>query len=480
MLVVSMKHPSLSLFLVFIIAVAPFFSNLKSVNAQIAEQGSPDVYFGVYLAYATHPTETAKALIDEVGGYTNLFVSGSTLISSNGYWLNEAFQYAYDRGLYFVSFPPWGNGYPGGNTTLVDWFTYAHETWGNHLLGFLVPGIDEPAGKQLDGTSPGWLHVASATDYTDAALQFKSVLGLQLDRIREGKASILNTTVYSLFTCDYALYQFDYNAGFDVVFAEFGWNYSRQLNVALCRGAATTQNKDWGAIISWTYTVPPYIESGEELYNDLVTAYDNGAKYITIFDSNKEYTESILQPEHLSAMQQFWQYIQSNPRKSFPESERVAFVLPQDYGYGFRGPDDKIWGLWPADDLSRNISMSAGNLLNQYGSKLNIIYEDDADSGKANGYGKIIYWNDASLIQPAPDTDPPTNSTSDSQNETSTSPIPDDQNSTTTNDDDTATALTGVLLTAAVCAVALPVIITAVVLRKRNKSFRKTDTNRAG
>jgi hypothetical protein len=479
MLVVSMKYPSLSLFLIFIVAVAPFFSNLKSSNAQVAEQGSPEVYFGVYLAYATTPTAAAKALIDEVSGYTNLFVSGSMLDSTTGDWLNETLQYAYDRGLYFVSFTPWGTGYPGGNTTLVDWFTYAHETWGNHLLGFLVPSIDEPAGKQLDGTAPRWLHVTSAADYADAARQFESLLGSQLTRIRESKTSILNNTIYPLFTCDYALYQFDYNAGFDVVFAEFGWNYSRQLNAALCRGAATTQNKDWGAIISWTYTVPPYIESGDQLYNDLLTAYDNGAKYITIFDSNKEFTQSILQPEHLSAMQKFWQYIQNNPRKSIPQSERVAFVLPQDYGYGFRGPDDKIWGLWPADDLSRNISTAVGNLLNQYGSKLDIIYQDDVESGKAEEYSKIIYWNDASLIQPAPDTEPPTNSTSDSQNEISTSPTQADQDNTTANNNDPATVPTGVLLTAAMCIAAVPVIVAFVVLRRRSKSSKKTDVNQA-
>ena len=143
---------------------------------------------------------------------------------------------------------------------------------------------------------------------------------------------------------DYALYWFDYKAGLSTVFAEFGWNYSRQLNVALCRGAATVQNKNWGVMIDWTYTNPPYLESGPQLLDDMKLAYDNGAKYIIIFDSNENYTQSTLQPEHLQAMQQFWQYAQANPRPSDPPSSRVAFVLPNDYGYGFRGPDDKIWG----------------------------------------------------------------------------------------------------------------------------------------
>ena len=118
----------------------------------------------------------------------------------------------------------------------------------------------------------------------------------------------------------------------------------RQLNVALCRGAATVQNKDWGVMIAWTYTQPPYIESGQELYQDLISAYDSGAKYILLFDSNKDYTHGILKAEHLEALKQFWQYAQSNPRKSYLIGERVACVLPKDYGYGFRGPNAKIWG----------------------------------------------------------------------------------------------------------------------------------------
>ena len=71
-------------------------------------------------------------------------------------------------------------------------------------------------------------------------------------------------------------------------------NYSRQLNIDLCRGAATVQNKDWGVMITWTYTQPPYMESRTQLYNDMVLAYENGAKYIIIFDSNENYTQNVL------------------------------------------------------------------------------------------------------------------------------------------------------------------------------------------
>jgi hypothetical protein len=197
-------------------------------------------------------------------------------------------------------------------------------------------------------------------------------------------------TDLALFTSDYALYHFDYKVGYDVVFAQLGWNYSRQLNLALCRGAATTQGKDWGTIVTWEYTEPPYIQSASKLFNDLVLAYENGAKYVVVFDSNKEYTQSILTNEHLEAMKQFWQYTKDKPRSPTPISERTAFVLPQDYAYGFRGPEDKIWGLWEADSLSMNLSVNLANKLVEYGDNLDIVY-DQPQIGEI-GYKKLIYW----------------------------------------------------------------------------------------
>ena len=127
-------------------------------------------------------------------------------------------------------------------------------------------------------------------------------------------------------------------------------------------------------MITWTYDNPPYIESGGELYEDLVYAYENGAKYIIVFDSNEEYTEGILKREHFEALQQFWEYARVNPRKVDQSSDRVAYVLPKDFAYGFRGPEDKIWGLWEADVFSFEVSENLGKSLEQYGSKLDIIY----------------------------------------------------------------------------------------------------------
>ena len=254
----------------------------------------------------------------------------------------------YDRGFYFIVFRDY---YPS-NEALDN-----ARKWGDRFLGYYA--YDEPGGRQLD-QAEGFDPVTNATDYNDASNQFTSAYTgwLRTNTRFAFTTNYAYPTEFSLH--DYALYYYDYKAGYDTVFAELGWNYSRQLNIALCRGAATVQNKDWGTMILWTYTNAPYLESASELYNDMVLAYDNGAKYICIFDTNSDYTQEILTQEHLDAMKQFWQYTQNNPRNSFPSSDRVAYVLPQDCAFGFRGPNDKIWGLWEAseDPIAYELSIS--------------------------------------------------------------------------------------------------------------------------
>ena len=146
-------------------------------------------------------------------------------------------------------------------------------------------------------------------------------------------------------------------------------------------------------MITWTYNDPPYIESGEELYKDLVLAYENGAEYILVFDSNEEYTEGILKNEHLNALRKFWDYIKNNPRDVDLQNDRVAYVLPTDYGYGFRGPEDKIWGLWEADAFSHELCVNLNSFLEQYGTRLDIIYDDGLETDNTRMYSKLVFWN---------------------------------------------------------------------------------------
>jgi hypothetical protein len=337
-----------------------------------------DVFIGVDAAYDS--IDEIKTMVDAVSPYTNLFVIGSTGITHNTTKLDDLCQYVYDKGLSFIVYtemPP---------KIEATWIETAKAKWGDRFLGLYV--YDEVGGKQLDLFKVK--AVREADNYTDARKKFVAVVNMSLNWVFWNFTGVDNL---QLFSSDYALYWFDYKAGYDVEFAEFGWNYSRQLNVALNRGAATAQNKNWGAIITWTYTEPPYIESGEQLYDDLVLAYQNGAKYIVIFDTNKNYTHGILGEEHFQALRQFSEYAHKNPRTDNAASERVAFVLPEDFAYGFRGPNDKIWGLWEADAFSYELSVKVGNLLEQYGTKLDIIYDDPSFPINTNTYCKTIFWN---------------------------------------------------------------------------------------
>ena len=171
--------------------------------------------------------------------------------------------------------------------------------------------------------------------------------------------------------------------------------------MALDRGAANVHNRDWGVMITWTYTEPPYLESEKELYDDLVLAYENGAKYILVFDTNKNYTHGVLKEEgRLDALKRFWRYAIDNPRPSDPPSDRIAYVLPKDYAYGFRRPDDKIWGLWDADDYndSFKINKEVGSLIRKSQNRLDIIYDDGLEPNNSYGYSELFFWNGTVLV----------------------------------------------------------------------------------
>ena len=400
-----MKTMLLGLVLIPLLVLA-FLSNGPFLGAEAV---GTDVFVGVDVAYGD--VAEVKAIVDQVSSYTNLIVIGSLDVAWNLTKLNATFQYAYDKGFSFLSLSSSMN-----RANRTGWLEYAQQTWRERFLGLYA--YDEPAGRQLDQNESRIERPPSS--YVDAATQFENNMSSQLNYF----SNYLNSTHYQLFTSDYALYWFDYKSGYDVVFAEFGWNYSRQLNAALCRGAATVQNKDWGAIMLWTYTVPPYLGSGADLYKDLILAYDNGAKYILVFDSNEAHTQGILKEEHLQALRQFWEYVQNNPRKTVPLSDRVAFVLPNGYGYGFRGPNDKVWGIWQTDALSYNLSLIVNGLIEEYGTKLDIIYDDELEPNNTYGYSKLIYWNDTSLSKYQFETPSPTASPTPTSTPTQTQTAP--------------------------------------------------------
>ena len=370
--------------IVFVLITAPLTYGFMNWRSQQTKTGPLSVYVGVDVAYDN--IDEIKTLVDATSSYTNLFIIGSSGITYNETKLNDICQYTYDKGLSFIVFT---DDHDPPALPSRQWIESAKTRWGDRFLGLYV--YDEVGGKHLDLY---YLRLFEKADnYTDARNLFVSHLE---NLIQVAISNSTDIEGVQTFSSDYALYWFDYKAGYDALFAEFALNYSRLLNVALCRGAAIAQNKEWGVMITHTYTEPPYLESGEKLYDDMVFAYENGAKYIVIFDTNMDYTHGTLTEEHLQALKQFTEYAHINPRNSEPTSERTAFVLPKDFAYGFRGPLDKIWGLWEADAFSFNISVQLGDLLQQYGNNLDIIYDDEVDYNSL-GYDKFIFWNGTTL-----------------------------------------------------------------------------------
>jgi hypothetical protein len=361
---------ALILIILMLAASAIIFANINS--------DSSEVFVGVMAGHGN--VDELLAFIDEVGEYVNLIIVSDLSITTNSTKLYQVFDYLQNRGIYFI---PYMDHIKFVNDR--NFFQVAKERWGKYFLG--VYAFDEPGGKQIDEFHHRPLD--EAQNRSDATSKYRKVVA------EEGllyfAENFNDPGVFDLFTSDYALYWYDYLACYNVVFAQFGWNNTRQLQVALCRGAAAAHNSDWGAIMTWTYEQPPYIENPEELFNDMVLAYNNGAKYILVFNFPTNQTEfGVLTQGHLDSMQNFWNYVQRNPQPK--QNIDVAYCLPKDYGFGFRGPDDSIWGLWDPDKLSPVIWNQANNLIETYNSQLDIIYET-ASPSVFKKYLEIVFWN---------------------------------------------------------------------------------------
>jgi hypothetical protein len=381
-----LKFKSLLLIAIIIIAsLALIYSQSASWEASVEEE---EFYFGA--SFGGQTAQEAKALIDKVKNYTNFFVIGSYDLSTNETALNEVCDYAAQADLKFIVFFDFISriAYPWHQT----WLDTAKERWGDKFLGIYLR--DEPGGSQIDTQES----FQNATDYGDAANKFISSISTANSTI-DAKAKNI-----PLFTSDYALYWWDYLAGYDTIFAELGWNHSSMQQIALCRGAANMQGKDWGAIIVWTYYEPPYLGNADKVYDEMVLAYRAGAKYVVVFNY-PTYPEDnpygILSDEHFEVMEQFWGYVNANPRENGGRvNGEVALVLPKDYGWGMRRNEhitqDNIWGLWAEDGKTPLILDNANKLLSEYGLKLDIVYEDISFDYEGR-YSKVYSWNATSF-----------------------------------------------------------------------------------
>jgi hypothetical protein len=355
---------------------------------EAGDANDPRMYVGIDVAYDDE--EAVYRTVGAVKGYVNLIVLGSLNVTMDTAKLTRVCDYLYQQGLYFIVYVGFGEGnafLPRGPNS--QFFNDGVNRWGDKLLCAYV--FDEAGGKEVDRSHEPV--PTSPVDYTDAAEQF----------VYHTRYYLLNYSDYygspniKFATSDYALYWYDYLLGYDVVFGEFVGNQSRQLAVALTRGAAKTMHKDWGTMITWKYTQPPFIEEPLQLLRDMLLAYRNGAKYIVVFNSPGNNTATtkygILTDAHLTAIKLFWTYTRLCPAaQEFPAE--TAYVLPKDYGYGFRGPDDRIWGYFPPDALSPVIWNASTSLIREYGIRLDIVYETKIGDKPINlPYERLIYWN---------------------------------------------------------------------------------------
>jgi hypothetical protein len=353
----------------------------QSYESSVSEE---EFFFG--MSFGLNSTEEAKLLIDKVKGYTNLFIINSWEISTNETALNEICDYAVDAEMSFIVFFDYIShiGYPWHLT----WLNQAKQNWGDRFLGVYL--YDEPGGRQIDlGKWDEGIVYGNITDYDEAANFFITSIS------STWSMQDLKNKNITVFSSDYALYWFDYLAGYDTLFVELGWNHSRIQQIALGKGAANVQDKDWGAILTWTYEQPPYLANGTQLLQDMITAYQAGAKYIVIFNYPKLNPYGILEEEHFNAMETFWDITHSPSQNSFQDlEENVAFVLPKNYGWGMRESNDSIWfPEWGPDQLSPLIWENMNNLIEQYGLNLDIIYYDSRFNFMEK-YSNIYFWDD--------------------------------------------------------------------------------------
>jgi len=417
--------------IVIIVSVTILF-----VQSGTQSRDSAQVFVGV--SYGGNSVPEAKMLIDKVKSYTNLFVLQSGTLQRDTASINEVGDYAVASGMYFL---PYFGIYI--EDTFSVWFDSAKQRWGDHLLG--VYHSDELGGKMLDDYSkfidPVTGDSIMKTRYSDIVVEKAN--GATIHYELNGKINLYEpisdvdgvystyypngTVIFSrpgmeasttykqlldvkpfkdsnevvqqfltknhreigflknlttVFSSDYALYWYDYQAGYDVLLTQLGWNISLNQQISLCRGAATAQGKDWGAIITWRYNSPPYLDSGEEIYDQLKTAYEGGAKYLILFNFYEEGASNpygTLKDEHFTALESFWRDVVQNPNvvHGMVKADSVL-VLPRNFGGGLRWREDIVWGVFKADETTGRIWEFTQSTINKYGYALDIVYDDSA------------------------------------------------------------------------------------------------------
>ena len=410
-------------FLIAILAVSIFVVYMS--NPKVSLKPDPNAYVGI--AFAGNTTDQAKLLIDKVKTYTNLFILdvGRNPISENQTKVEEICDYAVSNGLSVIINLGIKD---ASNSSAWGWFWNQPslegikqrwtQMWGTKFVGIYYN--DEPGGIQLDASWRRFYEYVgenlSRVDFPAAQSLYDIYLKLLnyvdngtkptpddydleanffMQQVIMGDPGIENLTAANItsFTSDYGLYWWDYMGGYNVMFTELGWNASVAEQIDLVKGAARLQDKEWGAMITWKYDSPPYLDSGNQIYNQMLMSYQAGAKYIAIF--NYPYNESAygtLTDDQFQAMQRFWNDITTKRFADLSKPEAVL-VLPKNFGWGLRNPNDTIWGFWTADNRTEQTALVTSKLVSYYGVNLDIVYDDPTFPVTSGNYQHVYYWN---------------------------------------------------------------------------------------
>jgi hypothetical protein len=222
-----LKKGVASLIIIVTVLLSAVFGSLIFFNQSKSQTADADKFY-VGVAFCGNTTAEAKLLIDRVKGYTNLLVLQSGPVSKNETATNEICDYAVQNGLSIVVY--FGDLNPRVLTNetswRVDWVNSARQRWGERLLG--VYYYDEPGGIWID-TDWSKFPQAFTSNSTYDSVAERFIRGFQRD---PGTVLLKNNSI-PIFVSDYALYWFDYLSGYDVVFAEVGWNRTF-IRISLC------------------------------------------------------------------------------------------------------------------------------------------------------------------------------------------------------------------------------------------------------
>lgn len=433
-----MKRIYIAVTAVFMIVIV-LLSSLLLAGYDFSEPKIPKVYVGI--AYCGDTIAQGKQLIDKVKGYTNLFVLQSGLLQRDLASVNELGDYVVDAGMYFLPYfgvfiqepfsvwlesakARWGDRFLGvyygdepGGKMLDDYVEYEDAITGDSITktkygdivvkksngivinyqldGNILLSEPAPANSNSDINSEALFYTNGTVKVIRSAPNGFSYQTYQQLRdirpfkdidetaqrfcTRDKKNIDFLKNLTTVFTSDYGLYWFDYLAGYDVVIGQLGWNLSVTQQLSMLRGAASAQQKDWGVFITWKYQKSPYLDSGTEIFNQLKTSYECGAKYFVVFNyyGSEAGTYGTMKDEHFQALNLFWHNVIENPQIIHGSLKaECALVFPKNYGWGTRWPEDKVWGIFKSNEETQRIWELMQATLKEHGLKVDIIFSD--------------------------------------------------------------------------------------------------------